>query len=77
MAKDQIVSFDDVELEADLDVVSLRRQMEEARPPEGGAVRRLIFAQTDTLSATAVSLRRELPFPARVTPDMSRMPLSS
>lgn len=34
VARDQIVSFDDVELEADLDVVSLRRQMEDAARPK-------------------------------------------
>ena len=28
VAKDQVVSFDDVELERDLDVVKLRREME-------------------------------------------------
>jgi predicted homoserine dehydrogenase-like protein len=33
IAKDQIVSFDDVELENDLDVVALRREMEDAARP--------------------------------------------
>ncbi|WP_332117890.1 NAD(P)H-dependent oxidoreductase [Azorhizobium caulinodans] len=34
VARDQIVSIDDVELEADLDVVALRRQMEDAARPK-------------------------------------------
>lgn len=34
VAKDQIVSVDDVELEADLDVVALRREMEDAARPK-------------------------------------------
>ena len=33
VAKDSIVRFDDVELERDLDVVALRREMERATPP--------------------------------------------
>ena len=33
VAKDSIVRFDDVELERDLDVVALRREMERAAPP--------------------------------------------
>ena len=38
VGKDQIVSFDDVDLTADLDVVALRREMEDRfRPAQGAA----------------------------------------